>query len=128
MYNSVIPDAFGICFIILYFIGTVGAGSCLYDHIYIHNKRYSHAKNKFYFWFQEWCFRVTQNVSVSPKFIYRLLKQLPDVASTIKDLVLLLFLQLIILLVLFSYVILLFAFSALTLLVGCQEEHPACKN
>ena len=23
---------------------------------------------------------------------------------------------------------LLFAFSALTLLVGCQEEHPVCKN
>jgi len=35
--------------------GTVGAGSCLYAHIYIHytqhNKLYNHTKNNFYFWF-----------------------------------------------------------------------------
>ena len=91
MYNSVIPDALGICFIILYFIGTVGAGSCLCGHIYIRNiindtitlriTSTSGSKNGALESYKT--SRLAQNLS------NRLLKQLRDIASTTKDLVLL---------------------------------------
>jgi len=65
----------------------MGAGCCLYAHIYIHNiindtltLRITSTSVS-----QKWCFKVIQNILVRPKLSNHILKQLIAGASTTKD-------------------------------------------
>jgi len=73
--------------IVSYRIGTVGAGCCLYAHIYIHNiindtitPRITSTSGS-----QKWCLRLYKTSWLDQYLSNRFLKQLIDGASTTKD-------------------------------------------